>query len=86
MKHYSKEELELYRNHQMSVLKRIVCAGHLNECRICSSRLKELETDDHFLNDLRSSIRIFQEVQKKNVFQDSLEKKQEHSSPIIPSK
>ena len=63
MKHYSKEELELYRNHQMSVLKRIVCAGHLNECRICSRRLKELEADDLFLNELRSSIRIFQDVQ-----------------------
>ena len=65
MKHFSKEELELYRNHQMSVLKRIVCAGLLYECRICAGRLKELDADDHFLDELRSSIRIFQALQKK---------------------
>lgn len=65
MKHFSKEELELYRNHQMSVLKRIVCAGHLSECRICADRLKDLDADDHFLDELRSSIRIFQSIQKK---------------------
>ena len=65
MKHYSKEELERYRNHQMSVLKHIVCAEHLSECRLCVKRLKELEADDRFLDELRSSIRIFQEMGKK---------------------
>ena len=65
MKHYSKEELERYRNHEMPVLKRILCAGHLTECRVCSSRLEELNADDHFLDELRSSIRIFQKIQKQ---------------------
>lgn len=32
MKHYTKEELELYRHGQMSVLGRIACSSHLKEC------------------------------------------------------
>ena len=32
MKHYTEEELEMYRNAQMSVLGRIACASHLQNC------------------------------------------------------
>lgn len=31
MKHYTKEDLELYRHHQLSILGRIACAAHLKE-------------------------------------------------------
>ena len=34
MKHYTKEDLELYRHHQLSILGRIACAAHLKECPI----------------------------------------------------
>ncbi len=63
MKHYSKPDLELYRNQQMSVLRRIACSAHLKECQLCSRRLEELKKDDSFLAELRSSIRIFEELQ-----------------------
>ena len=57
--HYSKEELELYRNHQMSVLGQISCSVHLKECPACAKLLKELDEDDRFLRDLRSSVQIY---------------------------
>ena len=42
MAHYSREDLELYRSKQMSVLKRIACTSHLKECAECA-RLLEIE-------------------------------------------
>ena len=62
MKHYTKEELELYRNGQMSVLGRIHCAAHLKECGECAGRMEELQADDALIADLRSSVRIYREL------------------------
>ena len=62
--HYSKEELELYRHHQMSVLGRLACSAHLRECPECAKLLDELREDDRFLNDLRVSIRIYDTLSK----------------------
>ncbi len=59
MKHYTKEELELYRNGKMSLLGRINCAAHLKNCPECTEILKEIEEDEHFLADLRNSIKIY---------------------------
>ena len=63
--HYSKEELELYRNHQMSVLGQIACSNHLKECPACAKLLDELKDDDRFLNDLRTSIQIYDMLSKE---------------------
>ena len=41
MKHYTREELELYRNGQMSVLGRIACTSHLRECAECMKIMDE---------------------------------------------
>lgn len=57
--HYSKSDLELYRNHQMSVLGRIACSAHLKECPACVKLLTELQSDDQFLRDLRDSVHIY---------------------------
>ena len=65
MKHYTKEELESYRHHEMSVLGRLACSSHLKECSECAKLLKELETDDAFVSELRDSIRIFEEAAKR---------------------
>ena len=62
--HYSKEELELYRNHQMSVLGQIACSAHLKECPACAKLLDELKDDDRFLNDLRTSVKIYDMLSK----------------------
>ena len=67
MKHYTKEELELYRHHEMSVLRRVACSAHLKECTACANLLKELDTDDEFVMELRDSIRIFDEVAKRDI-------------------
>ncbi|MCR4575015.1 MAG: hypothetical protein K5787_14745 [Lentisphaeria bacterium] len=64
MKHYTKEELESYRQHGMSVLGRLACSAHLKECAACAGLLKELEADDAFVMELRDSIRIFDEAAK----------------------
>ena len=61
MKHYTKEELEMYRNEQMSVLGRIACAGHLRDCAECAKRLEELKDDDKLIAELRSSIQQYRE-------------------------
>ncbi|MBP1583493.1 MAG: hypothetical protein J6866_06020 [Victivallales bacterium] len=65
MKHYTKEELDCYRHHEMSVLGRINCAAHLKECDECANLLVELEQDDVFVGELRDSIRKYQEARQK---------------------
>ena len=62
MKHYTREELELYRNGQMSVLGRITCTSHLRECENCKKILEELKEDDRLIAELRSSVQIYQEL------------------------
>jgi len=62
MKHYTKEELDCYRHHEMSVLGRINCAAHLKECEECAKRLLELEEDDTFICELRDSITSLKEA------------------------
>lgn len=64
MAHYTKEELELYRHHEMSVLGRISCATHLKECAQCARLFDELKKDDEFVKELRGSLAIFSELSK----------------------
>ena len=61
-KHYTKEDLELFRNHQMSILGRLTCQAHLKECPECASLLKELSEDDDFIRQLRASAKIYEEI------------------------
>ena len=60
--HYSKEDLELYRNHQMSILGRLTCQAHLKECPDCARLLKELSEDDDFIRQLRASAQIYEAI------------------------
>ena len=60
MKHYTREELELYRNGQMSVLGRIACTSHLRECPECMKIMEELKEDDVLIANLRSSVQQYQ--------------------------
>ena len=62
MKHYTKEELELYRNGKMSILGRITCSSHLHDCKDCSKIMEELKDDDNFVAKLRSSIQLYEEL------------------------
>lgn len=62
MKHYTQEELELYRNGQMSVLGRINCTSHLKVCKECSMLLQELLEDDRLISNLRSSVLLYQKL------------------------
>jgi anti-sigma factor RsiW len=65
MKHYSKEELELFRNGHMSVLSRIGCSAHLKTCPECAGLLEELKKEDQFLAELRTSVQLYQSQQRK---------------------
>ena len=65
MEHYTKEELDQYRNGGMSVLRKISCAAHLKNCKKCAKLLKELEADDQLLRDLRGSVEIYQQLAPK---------------------
>ena len=62
MKHYTKEELESYRRGTMSTLGKINCSIHLRDCPQCSEILAELDEDDKLIQDIRSSIQIFQDL------------------------
>ncbi|MCR4572658.1 MAG: hypothetical protein K5787_02735 [Lentisphaeria bacterium] len=64
MKHYTKEELENYRQHGMSMLGCLACSAHLKECATCTDLLKQLEADEAFVSELRDSIRIYEEAAK----------------------
>ena len=60
--HYPKAELELYRNHKMSILGRLTCQAHLKECPECAALLKELFEDDDFIRQLRASAQIYEDI------------------------
>ena len=62
MKHYSKEELDLYRHGKMSVLGKITCAAHLKNCPECVILLQELEEDDKLIAHLRASVQIYNDL------------------------
>ena len=62
MKHYTKEELDLYRHGKLSVLSRISCTAHLKECQECAKLFEELKEDDQLLEHLRSSIQIYKDL------------------------
>ena len=62
--HYTKEDLELFRNHQMSILGRLTCQAHLKDCPECARLLKELSEDDDFIRQLRASAQIYEEIVK----------------------
>lgn len=62
MTHCTREDLELYRNNQMSLLKRIACASHLKTCPECSRLLRELEEDDRLIAEIRSGVELYQKL------------------------
>ena len=62
MKHYTKEELDLYRNGKLSILSRISCSAHLKECQECANLLEELKEDDQLLAHLRNSVQIYKDL------------------------
>ncbi len=66
VKHYTKEELELYRSQEMPFFSRVKCTAHLKQCIECASLLKELEAEDAFVAELRESIRLFDELSKSS--------------------
>ncbi len=63
-KHYTKEELDFYRNRQMSVLGRISCASHLETCPECAKLMEELKADDELIKELRASVQVYDEISK----------------------
>lgn len=62
MTHCTREDLELYRSRQMSLLKRIACASHLKACPDCARLLRELEEDDRLIAEIRSSVELYQNL------------------------
>lgn len=60
MRHYTEDELELFRHKEMSVLGRINCASHLKECSACAKLLAELEENDKLVQEVRNSMESFQ--------------------------
>ena len=74
MKHYTKEELELYRHGLMSVLGKNNCAAHLRECEECGKLLDELKSEDDFVEELRSSLQIYESVAKEATTKDTKQK------------
>ena len=60
--HYTKEDLELFRNHQMSILGRLTCQAHLKDCPECAALLEELSEDDDFIRQLRASAQIYEDI------------------------
>ena len=65
-KHYTKEDLELFRNHQMSILGRLACQAHLKECPECANLMRDLYEDDDFIRQLRASARLYESLINNN--------------------
>ena len=62
MCHYKKEDLELFRNGQMSLIGRIIFKNHLRDCPECTRSLEELKDDDEMIAQIRGSIQIFKDL------------------------
>ena len=62
MKHYSKEELKLFRNRELSLWNQMVCRAHLKKCTGCRTLLQSLEKDNPLLNTLQESVRVLNEL------------------------
>ena len=56
MKHYNREELDLYRNGDMNLFSRIMCSEHLKICVSCHKLLDSLKEDDALLEELRGKL------------------------------
>ena len=69
MKHYTKEELEQYRNGEMTVFGKMKCAAHLKECDSCATLLAELDDDTAFVGKLRDSLKRYEEAAREGVEQ-----------------
>lgn len=53
--HYTIYELDQYRNHAMTWVRRLFCRFHLLHCHRCRERLTRLRQDDMLIMDLRKS-------------------------------
>jgi len=62
MKHYTSEELEGYRNGDMSVSEHENCTRHLTDCQECRARFDELKEDDKLLATIRRNFARFNAV------------------------
>ena len=66
MKHYSANELELYRKGKMSVLGKLQCAAHLKSCAECRMIFEKLKDEDRFIEELKYNVKIFSELAERN--------------------
>lgn len=62
VKHYSKEELNLYRNRELGIWNQMVCKAHLKKCAECRKVLENLEKENPLLNSLQEGVRILNEL------------------------
>lgn len=65
MKHFTKEELELFRHNEVSFFQKILIKRHLKKCSQCTETLAQLQEEDLFIADLRDSVRLFQTLSEK---------------------
>ena len=65
-KHYTKEELDLFRNQKMSILGRMACQAHLNKCPECTMLLEELAEDDKLIREIRDVKQEFESIIKED--------------------
>ena len=56
MRHYTREELDCYRNGDMNLFSRIICTEHLKNCGSCHKLLDSLKEDDVLLDELRGKL------------------------------
>lgn len=61
MRHYTKEELEAYRRHTMSLVGRMKCTLHLSQCHQCAQLLQSVTEDDALLDELRECLEVYGE-------------------------
>jgi len=65
MKHYTVEELDRFRNKDMSVLARIKCSEHLKKCDLCRALLGNLHLDDMFVADLQNALKLMNDQSRQ---------------------
>jgi hypothetical protein len=84
MKHYTKEELEQYRNGGMSIFGKMKCAAHLKECESCATLLAELDEDADFVGKLRESLKRYEEaVNEEAAYEETAHEEAAHEEALL---
>ncbi len=62
--HYTVQVLECYLRGNLNAMRRMICSSHLEKCSKCRALLLNLQANEIFLQDLRTSILNWKKIHR----------------------